>query len=149
MAEYITKFNEFLVRCDENESDAIVTRFHSGLREDLRRELFLRDIFTLEHAYQFVKDLDRSQSFHFTKHTEYMDNANKITIAKSQPSHSQSYFRSRNMIIKTKEFTVSHLAQFNRINILTVKNLVALLHNARVKQELRVLRLSRTVTMMT
>ena len=75
-----------------------------------------------------------------------MDNANKITIAKSQPSHSQSYFRSRNMIIKTKEFTVSHLAQFNRINILTVKNLVALLHNARVKQELRVLRLSRTVT---
>jgi len=33
VAEYITKFDEFLVRCGENESDtAVLSRFRSGLR---------------------------------------------------------------------------------------------------------------------
>jgi len=42
MAEYITKFDEFLVRCGENESDTVVlSRFRLRLREDLRRELFV------------------------------------------------------------------------------------------------------------
>jgi len=42
MAEHITKFDEFLVMCDENESDTVVLpRFCLGLREDLRRELFV------------------------------------------------------------------------------------------------------------
>ena len=48
MAEYITKFDDFLVRRDENESDTVfLSRFRSELREDLRCELFMRDISTL------------------------------------------------------------------------------------------------------
>jgi len=58
---YITKVNEFLVRCGENESDTVVlSRFRLGLREDLKRELFVRDISTLEQVYQLGHDLDRS-----------------------------------------------------------------------------------------
>jgi len=49
VAEYITKFDEFLVRCGENESDVVVlSRFRSRLREDLKHVLFVRDISTLE-----------------------------------------------------------------------------------------------------
>ena len=89
MTEYITKFDEFLVRCGENESDAVVlSRFCSGLREDLRRELFVLDIFTLEQAYQLVQNLNRSQGFSFITCTDYGDNANKVTTVKSQPSQS-------------------------------------------------------------
>jgi len=69
VAEYITKFDEFLVRCDENESDIVVlSRFCAG-REDLRCELFVQDISTLEQAY-LVQDLDRSNIF-FTRRTLY------------------------------------------------------------------------------
>jgi len=41
VAEYVTKFDEFLVQYGENESDIVVSRFSSGLREDLKRELFV------------------------------------------------------------------------------------------------------------
>ena len=42
-------------------SDAVVlSKFRSELREDFRRELFVRDISTLEHAYHLVQDLDSS-----------------------------------------------------------------------------------------
>ena len=68
VAEYIVKFDEFLLRYGENESDVVV--LSSGLREDLERELFVRDIFTLEQAYQLVKDLDRSEGFSFTRRTD-------------------------------------------------------------------------------
>ena len=55
VAEHITRFNEFLVKCGENESGTIVLSiFHSGLKEDLRRELFKRYISTLEHVYHLV-----------------------------------------------------------------------------------------------
>ena len=98
MAEYITKFDEFLVRCGENESDIVVlSRFRSGLRGDHRRELFVQNIFILEHDYQLVQDLDCSQCFSFSKHTDYRDN-NKATTIKSQPSQSrfQSHLESSN-----------------------------------------------------
>jgi len=50
------------------------------------------------------------------------------------------------MMIMTKEFTVSHLDRFNRIDVLSINNCVTLLHNAQARQELWLLRLSQTVT---
>jgi len=48
VTKYITKFDEFLVRCGKNESDIVVLpRFRLGLGKNLRRELFVRDISTL------------------------------------------------------------------------------------------------------
>ena len=55
VSEYIKKFDQFLVRCGEDESDAIVlTRFRSGLKDELRRELIVREVSTLEQAIQIV-----------------------------------------------------------------------------------------------
>ena len=58
----------------------------------------MRDISTLEYAYQLVQDLDRSQDFSFIGRTDYRDNTNKATTVKSQPSesHSQSRFEYSN-----------------------------------------------------
>jgi len=87
VTEYITKFDEFLFRYGKNGSDTVVlSRFHSGLREDLRRELFVRDISTLEQAYQLVQDLDCSQGFPITRRTDYRNNTKKATTVKSLPS---------------------------------------------------------------
>ena len=46
VSEYIKQFDEFLNRRDENEFDFIIlSRFHSGFGEDLRRELFVREAY--------------------------------------------------------------------------------------------------------
>ena len=51
MSEYFKRFDQFLVRCGENESDTIVLfRYRSGLGEDLKRDLLVRDVSTLEQA---------------------------------------------------------------------------------------------------
>ena len=56
VASYITKFDEFLVRYDENESDTVILSiFCSGLSEDLRREFFVRDISTLEQFFSLSR----------------------------------------------------------------------------------------------
>ena len=59
VSEYIKKFDQFLVRCGENKSDTIVlSRFRSGLKDELRCELIVRNISTLEQAIQVVRELD-------------------------------------------------------------------------------------------
>jgi len=63
-SEYIEKFDEFLTRCGEfvDESPMVtLSRFRSGLRDDLRRELFVRCVSDLKHVYQIVRDLDASR----------------------------------------------------------------------------------------
>ena len=58
--EYISKFDEFLSRCDLQEDEQVIlSRFRDGLREDLQRELLLREISTLPHAYQMAQEVDR------------------------------------------------------------------------------------------
>jgi len=53
--KYIKKFDQFLMRCGEDESDTIVlSRFRLGLEDELRRELIIRDISTQEQAIQIV-----------------------------------------------------------------------------------------------
>jgi len=94
MSKYIKKFDQFLVRYSENEYDAVViSRFHSRLKEDLRRELLVRDVSTLKQAIQLVQDLDQLQFSSFPRRTGYRDNANKTTTVKSQPNPSQSQSR--------------------------------------------------------
>ena len=57
VSEYIKKFDQFLVKCSENEFDIVVlSRFRSGLKEDLRRELSVRDVSILEKVIQLVQD---------------------------------------------------------------------------------------------
>ncbi|KAK4477808.1 hypothetical protein RD792_017070 [Penstemon davidsonii] len=60
VTEYISKFEEFMLRCNVTE-DASVTlsRFRTGLRLELQRELIPHDVDSLERAYQIVIELER------------------------------------------------------------------------------------------
>ena len=60
MIEYIAKFDEFVMRCGVVESESMtLSRFRKGLNEDIRRELFLREVHDLEHAYQVARDCEQ------------------------------------------------------------------------------------------
>ena len=55
VSKYIKKFDQFPVRCGEEESNAIVlSRFRSGLKDELRHKLTVKDVSTLEQAIQIV-----------------------------------------------------------------------------------------------
>ena len=59
VSECIAKFDEYMSRCDVMEDEVLtLSRFKSGLREDLRRELILREIYTIQDAYKMVQNFD-------------------------------------------------------------------------------------------
>ncbi|XP_038970638.1 uncharacterized protein LOC113461045 [Phoenix dactylifera] len=59
-SKYIARFDEFFMRCDARESvELTLSRFRSRLRDDLQKELILREVNSLEHAYQLVQDIER------------------------------------------------------------------------------------------
>lgn len=59
VTEYITQFDEFRMRCHVVEDEAMtLSRFRQGLKDDLRCELVLRGVTTLDHAYSLVRDYE-------------------------------------------------------------------------------------------
>ena len=88
--DYIAKFDEYLNRCGAIELESpeqTLSRFRSDLRDDHRRELIVRGITTLEHAYQLVTDLDESIGSYFNR-TNFRDNSKTATTSK--PSFSRT-----------------------------------------------------------
>ncbi|KAL0926660.1 hypothetical protein M5K25_002901 [Dendrobium thyrsiflorum] len=69
--DYIASFDDYLIRCKGETSTTpaqILSMFRTGLREDLRNELFARNVTTLENAYSLVLDLEESRSQHPSRH---------------------------------------------------------------------------------
>ena len=123
------------MRCSENESDVIVlSRFRLRLKDDLRRELIVRDVSTLEQAIQIVQDLDQSQISSFTRRAGYRDNANKTIAVKFQPNSSQSRPPLQGMKTTARESQVSHLDPFSRLDVSSANGLVTSQHGVRVRQ---------------
>ena len=62
VSEYVAKFDEFVMRCNVVESEAAtLSRFRSGLNDDIKGELFLREVHDLDQAYQVAMDYERFQ----------------------------------------------------------------------------------------
>ena len=60
VAEYIAKFDEFVMRCNVDESELVtLSRFRARLREEIQKELFMREVHDLEIAYQIARDAER------------------------------------------------------------------------------------------
>ncbi|XP_073117835.1 uncharacterized protein [Elaeis guineensis] len=85
--EYIARFDEYLMRCGVAE-DRVVTlsRFRAGLREDIQRELFLREVTTLEQAYQLALDLERFSRYSILRRPE----PSRVTPSGSRPNINQT-----------------------------------------------------------
>ena len=62
VSEYVAKFDEFVMQCNVVESEAAtLSRFRSGLNEDIKGELFLKKVHDLDQAYQVSMDYERFQ----------------------------------------------------------------------------------------
>ncbi|CAB4294452.1 unnamed protein product [Prunus armeniaca] len=60
VAEYIAKFEEFMLRCDIREDRRMtLSQFRSGLRPELQRELIPHTVNTLERVFQKVQELEK------------------------------------------------------------------------------------------
>ena len=57
--EYINEFQELMIACELDEDQlSIISRFKTGLREDIKVELELREVSTLDEAYKIALRLD-------------------------------------------------------------------------------------------
>jgi len=67
-----------------------LSKFRSGIRNDLRKELFVRGVDDLEHAYQIVRDLDASRGSYYQRGSEYKSRALELwrIPAQKQPNSS-------------------------------------------------------------
>jgi len=55
--EYITQFNDYMIRCAIRENEAMtLRRFFKGLNDDLRKEVEFHGVSTLNQAYTLVQD---------------------------------------------------------------------------------------------
>ncbi|XP_038989081.1 uncharacterized protein LOC120112937 [Phoenix dactylifera] len=71
VTDYIAKFDEYLMRCHVNEDPSVtLSRFRAGLRNDIQRELFMREVYSLEQAYQLAQDYERFQRMPITRPSE-------------------------------------------------------------------------------
>ncbi|XP_072987259.1 uncharacterized protein [Typha latifolia] len=96
--DYVAAFDQLLVRCSVIESETpmqILSRFRAGLCEELRSELFARNVDTLERAYSLVQDLEESRPNHIPRNYETRPQIHKSSTSPHQAkSTSQSFNRS-------------------------------------------------------
>ncbi|XP_072993886.1 LOW QUALITY PROTEIN: uncharacterized protein [Typha latifolia] len=96
--DYVAFFDELIVRCSVIESETpmqILSRFRTGLREELRSELFARNVDTLEKAYSLVQDLEESRPNHIPRNYETRPQIHKFSTGPHQAKPtSQSFNRS-------------------------------------------------------
>eukprot|EP00268_Persea_americana_P024504 TRINITY_DN23914_c0_g4_i3.p1 TRINITY_DN23914_c0_g4~~TRINITY_DN23914_c0_g4_i3.p1 ORF type:complete len:415 (+),score=60.05 TRINITY_DN23914_c0_g4_i3:201-1445(+) len=68
VSEYITKFEEFNLRCDVREDlSSLLSWFRTGLRPEIRKELIQHRVTTLAEMYEKVQDLEQYVRFQFPK----------------------------------------------------------------------------------
>ena len=71
VTEYITRFDEYLMRCGVAEDKVVIlSRFRAGLQDDIQHELFLQEIITLEQTYQLTLDFERFSKYSTTRRPE-------------------------------------------------------------------------------
>jgi len=62
MAEYITKFDEYVMRCNTSKFESVtLSRFRAGLHEDIQRKFYFKEVNDLEQAYQVTRNCERFQ----------------------------------------------------------------------------------------
>jgi hypothetical protein len=86
--EYITQFNDYMIRCAIRENEAMtLRRFCKGLTDDLRREVVFQGVSTLNQAYTLV------QNYKLVMKNQWMNRQGSYSI----PTRSQ--FRSSDSLL--------------------------------------------------
>ncbi|GFY97991.1 Sec20 family protein [Actinidia rufa] len=85
--EYVAQFEEYLMRCDIREDERMtLSRFRQGLNDDLRKELVLREVDTLDQAYTFVQNYEMVSKPSFGRRFESRNTPRPpVTLPPSRP----------------------------------------------------------------
>ncbi|GFY95386.1 hypothetical protein Acr_10g0007710 [Actinidia rufa] len=85
--EYVAQFEEYLMRCDIREDERMtLSRFRQGLNDDLRKELVLREVDTLDQAYTFVQNYEMVTKPSFGRRFESRNTPRPpVTLPPSRP----------------------------------------------------------------
>ena len=60
--EFISQFDDCALRYGLDEPESVtLSRFRAGLRDDIKRELYLREVDRLKDAYQIAENYERFQ----------------------------------------------------------------------------------------
>ena len=85
VSEYIAIFDEYVMRCGVSESESVtLSRFRAGLNEDIKRELILKEVNDLEHAYQVARDAER-----FPRKPTYQSDSSRFNAPGNRPNQNR------------------------------------------------------------
>ena len=107
--EYINEFQELMIACELDEDQlSTISRFKTGLREDIKVELELREVSTLDEAYKIALRLDGF----FKKNPRYSNLNQARTFTRGQGNSSPNMPPNSNLNVgmnsslpKTLQFT--------------------------------------------
>lgn len=89
VTEYMTKFDELVLRCDVTEDERYtISRFRSGLRPDIKHEMKLLPYDTLDGSYQMA--LEFEDYFKSSNSRRSSSQVSRFTSPMSQPSRSHT-----------------------------------------------------------
>ncbi|GFZ15774.1 P-loop containing nucleoside triphosphate hydrolases superfamily protein [Actinidia rufa] len=92
--EYVAQFEEYLMRCNIREDERMtLSRFRHGLSDDLRKELVLREVATLDQAYAFVQNYEMVSKPSFGRRFENQNTPRPpVTLPQSKPTPATAPF---------------------------------------------------------
>ena len=107
--DYINEFQELMIACElEEDQLSIISRFKTGLREDIKIELELREVSTLDEAYKVALRLDGF----FRKNPRYTNLNQPRTFTRGQgnstlnlPPNNNRNMSPNNSLPKTTQFS--------------------------------------------
>jgi len=115
----------------------VLSKFCSRLKNELRRELIVRDVSTLKQAIQIVQDLDQSQASSFSRSQTIGTVSTRLLLSFNPIRPNLSLILSLVVPlqkIKARESQVSRVDPFSILDVSSAKDLVTFQHNVRVKQ---------------
>jgi hypothetical protein len=81
MTDYLEQFQEYKRRCQIVEEEVVtLDRFKRGLNDDLRRELIIRGVTSLDQAYELARNCELAAKSFFVRRS---DTCNSTTYPQS------------------------------------------------------------------
>jgi hypothetical protein len=117
--EYITQFNDYMIRCAIRENKVItLRRFYKSLNDDLRREVVFQGVSTLDQAYTLVKDyklltknqwINHQDPYSIHTRSQFRNNDSLISAPphKPNPSSAQLYKKKKDKRVVNEVSKVS------------------------------------------
>ena len=102
--DYIEQFQEYKRRCQIVEEEVVTLgRLKKGLNDDLRRELIIKGITSLDQAYELAKNCKLAAKTPFMKHSDIRRTTNNLHHLSNRPPRTEPTLTPLGKDVKGKE----------------------------------------------